>query len=57
MDQKYPADRMFLVQFSPETDAAGEQMIGRAEHIESGKKCCFDSLRELEDFVEQVISS
>jgi hypothetical protein len=53
----YPPERAFLVQFSSDTDSARERMIGRAEHIDSGRRCRFDSWEELERFVKQVMTA
>ncbi len=48
-------DRVFAVEFSSDTDPTRERMLGRVEHIDSGRRCLFDSLEELVGFMEEVL--
>jgi hypothetical protein len=51
----YPPERAFLIQFSSDADPARGRLIGRAEHIQSGKKFRFNSPEELDQFMKQVL--
>ena len=51
-----PIDRAFVVQFSPETSLAGGPLGGRVEHVHSGRSARFESLDQLLDFVDRVLS-
>ena len=48
-----PPDRAFVVQFSGDTDPDRERMRGRAEHLESGRRCRFNSLAQLLEFMNE----
>jgi hypothetical protein len=50
-------DRVFAVQFSSDADPTCERMLGRVEHVESGKRCHFNSLEELVGFMEEVLDA
>lgn len=52
-----PADRAFVIQFDSETAPAQNRFAGRVEHIHSGQALHFQSLPELETFVEQILVS
>ena len=43
----FPYDRAFVVQFGSEADVGGGPVVGRAEHIASGRSKRFRSLDEL----------
>jgi hypothetical protein len=51
----YPPKLTFLVQFSGVTNRVHAPLIGRAEHIDSGKTFHFNSWEELERFVKKVM--
>ncbi len=53
----YPLDHEFVVQFSSDTDPTRERMIGRTEHLESGRRIRFNSLEELGEFLKQVLTA
>lgn len=57
MTVMYPSDHAFVVQFSSDADPTREQMIGRAEHLESGRRIQFKSLEELGAFMKQVLTA
>lgn len=50
-----PPDRAFVVQFSDDTDPDCERVSGRAEHLESGRRCRFNSLGELHEFMKHAL--
>lgn len=46
-----PYDRAFVVQFGSEADVGAGPVVGRAEHIASGRSARFGSLEELVAFM------
>ena len=48
-------DRVFAVQFSIDTSC--ERMLGRVEHIESGRRYHFSSSEELVGFMKEVLAA
>jgi len=50
-------DRTFVVQFQEETDVEQRQLLGRVEHVMSGKNRRFQSLEELLEFVRQILKT
>jgi len=51
-----PAHGAFVVQFSPQTDVARGQFVGRIEHVVSGQATHFDTLEACLAFVERVLA-
>jgi hypothetical protein len=45
------------VQFQEETDVEQRQLLGRVEHVMSGKNRRFQSLEELLEFVRQILKT
>ncbi len=52
-----PADRAFVLQLRPESDAGADVFVGRIEHIASGAAGQFVSAADLIQFVKQVLRS
>ena len=50
-----PPDRAFVVQFSDDTNPDRERVRGRAEHLQSGRRCRFNSLGQLHEFMEETL--
>jgi hypothetical protein len=50
-----PPNRAFVVQFSDDTDPDCERVSGRAEHLESGRRCRFNSFAELHEFMKEAL--
>ncbi len=46
----------FVIQFRPETDIAAGRLEGRVEHVASSQAMRFNSLEELLEFIERVLS-
>ena len=46
-----PYDRAFVVQFGSEANVAAGAVVGRAEHVASGRSARFGSLEELVAFM------
>jgi hypothetical protein len=51
----YPIQHAFVVQCEANTALDGESLAGRVEHIVSGQAAHFASLRELLEFMAQVL--
>jgi len=47
----FPYDRAFVIQFGSEADVGGGPVVGRAEHVASGRSKRFRSLDELIAFI------
>jgi hypothetical protein len=53
-----PPERAFVIQLRAPAAAGGDDhFVGRAEHIASGAAAHFGSVRELVDFVRQVLAT
>ncbi len=50
-----PPDRAFVVQFSDDTNPDRERVRGRAEHLQSGRRCRFNSSAQLHEFMEEAL--
>jgi hypothetical protein len=51
-----PVQRAFVVQFRDDTDVAAERLVGRVEHVVSGRATHFSSLEELLTFIGRVLA-
>ena len=51
-----PTNRAFVVQFADGTPGEGI-LRGRAEHLDSGRIIHFDSLNDLDSFIEGVLGA
>lgn len=54
-DRPLPAERAFVVQLHVETDLAQGRIMGRVEHVVSGRAAHFDTLEDLLGFIERVL--
>jgi len=54
---RLPAERAFVLQLRPETDAGADLFVGRIEHIASGAAEQFVSAADLIRFVRRVLGS
>jgi len=52
-----PPERAFVIQLRAPAAGGDDHFVGRAEHIASGAAAHFGSVRELVDFVRQVLSA
>ena len=52
-----PPERAFVIQLRAPAAGGHDHFVGRAEHIASGAAAHFGSVRELVDFVRQVLSA
>jgi len=50
-----PTNRVFIVQFRPQTDVTLPRCEGRVEHLASGQATHFSSWEHLGEFVERVL--
>ena len=53
---RFPAHRAFVVQVAAPEAGEGETLLGRVEHLVSGKAIHFVSWAELQAFIEQVLT-
>jgi hypothetical protein len=53
----FPPERAFVIQLRASAAAGDDHFVGRAEHIASGAAAHFGCVRELVDFVRQVLSA
>ena len=51
-----PSQSAFVIQFRAETDVARRHYRGRVEHVASGLATSFCSWRELQVFVDRVLT-
>jgi hypothetical protein len=51
-----PADRAFVVQLRGDTDPAAGEVVGRVEHVTSGRSIRFEGLRALIDFFREALA-
>jgi len=51
----FPEDRSFVLYLSAESDAALDRIIGRVEHIDSGRRARIGSRKELWEFIARVL--
>ena len=54
VDAPFPLDHAFVVQLRREV-VVSSAIIGRIEHIVSGRACRFESMAELVSFVERTL--
>ncbi|MEO8604646.1 MAG: hypothetical protein ABI629_18910 [bacterium] len=54
---RLPADRAFVLQLRPASDAGADLFVGRIEHIASGAAGQFVSAADLIRFVKRVLGS
>ncbi len=54
---RLPADRAFVLQLRPESDAGADLFVGRIEHLASGAAERFVSAADLIRFVRRVLGS
>jgi hypothetical protein len=47
-----PVDRAFVVQIKAQADLAAGRLVGRVEHVVSGRAIRFRSLRQLVEFMD-----
>ena len=52
-----PPERAFVIQLRAPAAGGDDHFVGRAEHIASGAAAHFGSVRELIDFVSQVLAT
>ena len=50
-----PPERAFVVQFSDDTSFAEAAVVGRVEHIRSGRTTHFTSMDQLVSFLEELL--
>ena len=51
----FPEDRSFILHLNAESDATFDQIIGRVEHVDSGRRARIRSREEFWDFILQVL--
>jgi len=51
-----PPDRAFLVRLYADADPVRGPLLGRVEHLTSGKRADFSSAEELEGFIDKILS-
>lgn len=51
-----PPERAFVVQFTGDTTFAETEVVGRVEHIQSGRTLRFTSLAELVSFLAELLN-
>lgn len=51
-----PADRAFVVHLRGDTNPVTDQIVGRVEHVISGRSCRFDDVRALIDFFREAVA-
>jgi hypothetical protein len=51
-----PADRAFVVQLRGDTDPAAGEVVGRVEHVVSGRSIRFEDVMALVDFFRKAIA-
>jgi hypothetical protein len=50
-----PHVRVFVIQFSSDADPAHGRLVGRLEHVESGRSLRFTSAKEMNEFFARVL--
>lgn len=55
MVSPYPPNLVFMIQLSIDADPGRGRVMGRVEHIESGRSCHFASWQDVDAFVVQVL--
>ena len=51
----FPEDRSFILYLNAESDAALGQIVGRVEHVDSGRRARIGSREEFWEFIEQIL--
>ena len=51
-----PPERAFLVRLDADAGPERGPLIGRVEHLNSGKRANFVSSEELEDFIKKILA-
>jgi hypothetical protein len=54
-DPAFPPERAFVIQFRDETQVEAGRVVGRVEHVVSGKSSHFHSLGALLAFLAEVL--
>jgi hypothetical protein len=50
-----PPERVFVIQLSADADPSGDRMVGRVEHVDSGRSARFASEAEMREFIARTL--
>jgi hypothetical protein len=54
---RLPANRAFVVQLRDDIDPAAGEVVGRVEHVTSGRSARFEDVKALVDFFRQALAA
>ena len=55
MTHGLPRGRVFVIQLSPEAEPVHGSLVGRVEHVESGRSERFASIEAMNEFLTRVL--